>query len=162
MTKLTHKRLLEVLRYDPETGEFRRLIPMQCRGKVGELLGCVVPSGYVRIGIDGEQIYAHRLAWFYMHGSWPQHHIDHIDGDRENNRLCNLRDVSQRINLQNRRALQASGKLLGTSFCRRTSRWRATIRTDGKQRSLGYFNSEQEAHQRYLDAKRQLHAGCTI
>lgn len=163
---VSHERLLEVLDYEPETGLFRRRIPMQCRVKVGEVAGGRKGAkGHIQIRLDGRLYLAHRLAWFYVHGRWPAQCIDHIDGDPANNRLSNLRDVAQRINLQNRRTPSSANKtsrLLGVSFCRRTGRWRSCIRVEGRQKSLGYFDSENEAHARYVEAKRQLHPGCTI
>lgn len=139
---------------------------MQCRVKVGEIAGCVRPdNGYITIGIDGRHYFAHRLAWFYEHGRWPEHHIDHINGVKADNRIANLRDVAAGVNLQNRRtpsSANKSSRLLGVSFCRRTGRWRSCIRVDGRQKSLGYFDTEDAAHARYVEVKRQLHPGCTI
>ena len=92
---LTHALLLEQVHYDPETGVFTRR-------KTGKACGRQSVDGYIYIVIKGCSYKAHRLAWFYVHGSWPIFVIDHINRDRADNRIVNLRDVPQSINAQNR------------------------------------------------------------
>ncbi len=88
--------------------------------------------------------------------------MDHLNGDASDNRLANLRDVPQEVNQQNQRRANADSKtgLLGASP--RGPRFQAAITTQGDRRYLGLFDTAEEAHQAYLTAKRQLHAGCTI
>ena len=83
-------RLRELLSYDPDTGLFRWSKNKGSKD-AGELAGCVSPKGYILIGIDGCLYLAHRLAWLYVHGEFPEKDIDHRDQDKSNNRICNLR-----------------------------------------------------------------------
>ena len=158
---LTHVRLRELLLYDPETGVFTWRANRR-RVKAGDVAGYVDPRGYIQIGIDGSLHRANRLAWLYMTGEWPAGDVDHRDTDGANNRWLNLRDVSRSVNMQNRRRANTNNKtgLLGVSSIR--NRFHATIWLGKKQRLLGAFDTAEEAHATYVEAKRRLHAGCTI
>ena len=131
--------------------------------QAGSVAGTRNSEGYLQTSIDGRLCLVHRVVWAYMHGEWPQGQIDHIDGDRSNNRLLNLRDVSPRVNSQNQRQPQgktASG-FLGVSRCGR--RWKAVIRSeDGKDMHLGVRDTPEEAHGLYVAAKREIHQGNTL
>ena len=101
----TIDRVREVLSYDPETGDFRWKVRCGKRG-AGRQAGCLSKAtGYVLISVDGTLMTAHRLAWFHVHGEWPQE-LDHCDNDRSNNCLGNLRLVtrSQIANAARRRS----------------------------------------------------------
>ncbi len=101
--KVTQTRLRKLLRYDPETGVFRWAIVSKGR-KYGAVAGQVKKgTGYRYITVDGAQCRAGRLAWYYVHGSWPEHEIDHMNGNRSDDRIANLRDVPHTINRQNQR-----------------------------------------------------------
>lgn len=160
---VTAERLREVLHYDPETGVFTWRVNRGNRTKAGTVAGGHHCEGYITINFDGRQYLAHRLAWFYTHGSWPEYEIDHLNGIRKDNRLRNLRDVMKNMNQQNtrlaRRSNLSSG-LLGVS--RHHSQWRARIVCDGKVHLLGGFATPELAHAAYLEAKRQFQPGCTI
>lgn len=92
----------------------------------------------------------------------PEHFIDHIDGDKSNNRLANLRDVCRSVNGQNQRKAMRDNKSgkLGVSVI--GARFRALIVVDGKQRYLGTYDDAEAAHEIYLAEKRKFHAGCSI
>ena len=90
--KISQERLMEVLDYSPDTGIFIRKLRTSTRVKVGDVVGCLDANGYLRIGIDGKQFWAHRLAWIYVHGdNIGDAKIEHINKDFTDNRICNLR-----------------------------------------------------------------------
>lgn len=103
VSKLTTKRLKEVLHYDPETGKFTWLLPVARRVKKGSPAGTLQRSGFIHIRIDGEQHNAHRLAYFYMKGYWPEHEIAHINKNKSDNRWANIRHVTRSQNMVSRR-----------------------------------------------------------
>lgn len=104
----------------------------------------------------------HRLIWVYAYGQEPEGVIDHINGVKTDNRLANLRDVPQRVNMQNqtRAHRQSSTGVLGVFPAGR--RFISKISVDGLQRELGRFDTTAEAHAAYIAAKRQLHQGNTL
>jgi hypothetical protein len=127
---------------------------------VGAVAGSRMPAGYMAIQLHGVRQYAHRLAWCYVYGSWPAGVIDHINGVKDDNRIENLRDVSQRANTQNRAAPKGDNPYLGVS--KKRSKWLAQISDHGKHVRVGLFDTPEEAHAAYVAAKRKLHEGCTI
>ena len=159
---MTHDELKALLSYNPDTGQLTWLVRTSTRNWPGKPAGCLAPTGYVIVGINRKLYHAHRLAFLYMTGEWPEEHVDHINGETADNRWVNLRPVSRSVNMQNRRAKanNAAG-LLGVS--RNGGRWSARIRdSSGRQHRLGTYSTPEEAHQVYLKAKREMHAGCTI
>lgn len=99
---ITAAQLREVLNYDPETGVFTWRLSTGQRSKPGRIAGSLDHQGYTRIGVLDSYYSAHRLAWLYMAGEWPAL-IDHLDGNRSNNRFSNLRVVNQKTNSENQR-----------------------------------------------------------
>ena len=165
--KLTAERLRELFTYSPDTGSFVRRVAVSTNGlaNAGAVAGCLhKASGHIFIRVDGHLFKAHRLAHLYVTGRWPQKSIDHINGDGSDNRWANLRDVDQKTNAQNLREAHADNKagLLGVHKGRKYARWKAAIYVDGKTKKLGLFESAEAAHAAYVEAKRLLHAGCTI
>lgn len=135
------------LRYDPETGEiFRRM-----RGGGEKRIGGLRPTGYRALQIDGVMVYEHRLAWALSYGEWPSDDIDHINGDRSDNRLSNLRLATRSQN-----NINAGPPKDNTSGFRGVSanrgRWGAYINVDGKRHWLGTFDTQEEAAAAYAEA----------
>ena len=162
--ELTQERLKELFHYDPETGVFTWIAPSTNRIKPGRTAGAVTHQGYIEIQINGRKCGAHRLAWLYVNGKFPEHQIDHIDGNRTNNRINNLRDIPQEGNKQNRRFLsdRNTSGFLGVTFQKDIQKWVAGLSLNGKHTHLGVFKAPEEAHAAYLKAKRDLHPFCTI
>ena len=165
MNTLTSERLRQVISFCPATGLMHWSNPPS-RGPVkpGQAAGSKAKNGYLTVRIDGTLYLSHRLAYLYVHGEWPAQKIDHINGDKCDNRICNLRLATDRVNAQNLRKPQANNTsgYLGVTFCRWTNRWRAQIETGGKNHKLGRFDTPELAHAAYLQAKRRLHEGSTL
>lgn len=145
-----------LLEYDGATGLLRWRVSSSNRRRVGAIAGCKCKTnGYVLVRIDGHLYRAHRLIWLMVHGEMPMRDIDHINGDRADNRLVNLRVVTRGENLQNLRRGKGASRLLGAHTIR--NRWRSSISVAGVSHNLGCFATAKEAHNAYLAAKRQLH-----
>jgi len=144
------------------TGAFVWINPTSNRVKAGALAGSLTNHGYFTIRIDGTAYQAHRLAWLYMTGEWPEHEIDHIDGNRLNNSWRNLRDVPRRINAQNMRSAKKTSKSGLLGVVPYGGRWIARITANRKEKHLGIFDTTEAAQAAYLSAKRELHEGCTL
>lgn len=158
---VTQERLRELLDYDPETGIFHW---KSRRGKAaaGKVAGCLDGRGYCVINVDRKRHYAHRLAWVYVNGG-VRFCIDHINGDKGDNRIANLRDVDCKTNRQNTRKAYASNKSTGILGVRvLKGKYVSQIWVGGKDMHLGTFTTIEEAHAAYVEAKRLHHAGCTI
>lgn len=162
-TPLTAEMLRAQLDYAPSTGVFTAKVRSGTRPPGTVLHGCKKDNGYLVIGVCGKQYYAHRLAWLFVHGDWPDDQIDHVDGDRSNNAIANLRDVAQQVNGQNLRSATAASALgvLGVTSWH-GGRFRASIGLNGKRYHLGLFATEKEAYEAYVRKKRELHEGCTL
>lgn len=157
--------LQKALKYENDTGRFVWITGSRNRfRKVGGEAGTINRWGYRAISFGGKYLMAHRLAWLYTNGEWPINEIDHINGDRLDNRIENLRDVSRSINAQNIRSARcdSESKALGVSWSKCKRKWIASIVTNGKQKYLGSFAAMEDASEAYLAAKRVVHAGCTI
>jgi hypothetical protein len=120
------------------------------RIKAGETIGWVTPDGYRTVTVDGKHYPAHRIAMVKMGHNIDDFVIDHIDGNRLNNRYDNLRAVSQRENLNNK-SIHRSGRLAGTT--KNGNRWVSQIYKNGEHIYLGSFDTEELAHHAYMEAK---------
>lgn len=157
--------LREFFKYSPETGDIRWIKTPSPIVKVGGLICGKNRAGYIRVVLNKKDLLAHRVAWALFHHAWPSGMIDHINGDKADNRIVNLRDVSRSVNTQNQKKAHKSNLssgLLGVQFFKRTGRWRTQIWVNGKSSFLGYFDTKEQAHEVYLQNKRLLHHGCTI
>jgi HNH endonuclease len=146
MSQLTQQRVKELLYYDPDSGSLiwnMRTSPTAASGKeAGSLHG----AGYRQIRIDGKVYLAHRVIWLWVYGEFPPNFIDHVNHDRLDNRLINLRLATNAENQQNRKAS------LGVAWCGRRKKWRARVDHEKVQRHLGYFDSKElavEARKKY-------------
>lgn len=152
---LTQQRLKELLHYDPETGLFSWRDTPRTPGRrhsPGDIAGTVHrKTGYVRIGIDGTKYYAHRLAWLYMTGEWPDEQIDHRDTNRANNRWGNLRLATNQQNAINmKRPKDNTSGAKGVLWSKQSGKWVARLVVNGRQLHGGFFDTVEEASAAYV------------
>jgi hypothetical protein len=156
---LDHTTLTSILRYDPNSGDlyWNKRRP---KVKVGAKAGCLHHKGYINLEIDGKFYAAHRLVWFYVTGFMPTKIIDHINGNKSDNRFENLREATTGQNRANSKHNNRHG-LKGVNLCNWVPegkrRWVAQIRSDKKQIYLGSFFTKEEAHSAYCEAAKRLH-----
>lgn len=157
---LTQERLKELLSYDPDTGVFTNLTQRGTRAPKGGVAGWITQDGYINIQIDGKKYQAHRLAWLYVYGEFPEKSLDHVNEIKDDNRLVNLRLATKQENGHNVSSLQINNTsgFRGVSWHKSAKKWIATITINGKNKHLGYFNTAEESSEVYLKAKRKFHA----
>ena len=147
----------DILSYDPMTGIFTWKVSRSWRIKIGDAAGTISPKGYILISVSGRPIPAHRLAFYFIDGFFPDEQVDHIDGDRANNIFSNLRKCSAEENNENRKtpSNNTSG-YIGVS--KSGSGWRSRIKHNGKYLNLGTFETKDLAYNAYLKKKSQIHS----
>lgn len=148
-------RLREALAYDPHTGVFIWLIKSG-RCSIGRIAGSDDGTGYKQIRLDGKKYRAHRLAVAIMSGEFPDGEVDHINGNRSDNRWENLRVVNASANNQNRTVLNknSTSGIRGVSFNKRRQKWEAHIKPGRRKISVGMFDSVEQATLARVDAAR--------
>ena len=151
---ISQARLHELVSYARDTGVFTwNKSRRRCRS--GSPTGCKMKNGYICIRLDDVLYTAHRLAWMYVHGRWPANQLDHINGDRADNRIDNLREATNAENAQNR--LRKDNKSGFPGVRAENNKWLAEIKVNYKPIRLGLFATPEEAHAAYLAAKRGFH-----
>jgi len=153
----TAENVRELLSYDAETGAFTWLKTASNRRKQGEIAGCLCKrSGYVLIGYRGRIYKASRLAWLYVHGEWPSGVIDHINGNRADDRISNLREATQGQNVRNRgKQKNNSSGFKGVSA--HQGKWVARLTIDGKTIRASGFDTPELAANEYSKMARLYH-----
>jgi len=141
--------VVEAVNYDPETGVFSR---------AGERAGSVMSHGYREISVLGQRFTEHRLAWFYVNGVWPDKFLDHINGDKSDNRICNLREATPSQNAMNQKNKPSASGVRGVYFIcgNRPKPWNARIKLNYRTKSLGYYSTKEEAALVYESAAKKL------
>lgn len=167
MVTITQEELKEYLKYDEHTGEFTWIKVMSNRTKKGDTAGKLDFYGRRVIGFKGKIHFAHRLAFVYMTGKYPEKNVDHINGNNSDNRWVNLRDVSKKLNGQNRRGPNKkqgrTSKYLGVSKEKSSGKFISQIsKGKGQNLRIGRFECEKEAYEAYLTKKREIHEGNTL
>lgn len=154
---VTPQRVRELLSYDATSGAIKRVAD-------GSDAVFFNARGYGYVSVEGRPYLAHRIAWAHYYGRWPDGVVDHIDHNKANNSIANLRDVSHRENCQNivRPPKHNTTGLLGVSLTQNGQRFRAYLKVLGRQVSLGTYDTAEEAHAAYLRAKNTHHAGNTL
>lgn len=115
-------------------------------------------DGYLCGHMRGKTMKAHRVIWAIVHGVWPKDQIDHINGNRRDNRIDNLRETSNAQNQWNRKPKRGcKSRYKGVSYIRKSGKWQARIVVNGQRKSLGHFGSEQDARKAYAAASLKYH-----
>jgi hypothetical protein len=146
----------DLLEYNPETGALTW--KKWGRKANGGVAGVLNEKGYRRIEFKGIKYRAHRIAWFLYYGEEPQNEIDHINGCKSDNRICNLRLADQFQNAWNKKIskLNKSG-IKGVHFHGRHKKWVARIEANKKAYHLGYFDDLNKAAIAIIETRKQLH-----
>lgn len=134
--------------YDPVTGE---MISRRTSKRVGWL-----EDGYYHLTVKNKDYRLHRLIWMYLHNRWPEEMIDHINGIKTDNRLCNLREVTAKQNAENRNKVNAISGLKGVVPAN-NGRWKCQIGHNGKVVYLGTYDTKEEARDIYCKAAKVFH-----
>jgi len=158
---LTQDELRRLFVYDPETGVLTRRVNHANGLKAGTVAGTMQRgrARYFVTRINRRLYLVHRLAWLYMHGEWPKGFIDHINGNGLDNRLYNLRDVTNKQNLQASLKPPKSNTsgFKGVYWNKKQSKWVAGISIEGRRKYIGSFDSPEVAHEAYLAKKAEVH-----
>jgi len=144
---ITQKELKESLHYNPETGVFVWLASPHGKVNAGDIAGFTdKTTGYIKITVNSKKNYAHRLAWLYMTGEWPEDQIDHDDRVRANNKWDNLFAATNQENNKNKsKQKNNTSGVTGVSWFARDKIWRARVTINDKEKHLGYFVDKFEA-----------------
>lgn len=163
MPELTASMLRERVHYTPETGCFILIAGK----KAGHVAGAPHPRGYVQMTVPGHPrtVLAHRVAWLYVHGVWPDGEIDHINGVKTDNRIANLRIVSRQLNNQNLKRAPRTNKstgVLGVWNYKPGKFIVSLTNEDGRRVRIGVFGDLPSAREASLSARRQMQSGFTL
>lgn len=141
--------LLDAYSYDKDTGIFTH--KKKLGAKEGSKSGCSNGNGYLRVTHKKKSYYAHRLAWFFHYGEVPHIQIDHINGNKSDNRIVNLRLATNKENSWNKHKAKSNSKskILGVSWHKKSKKWQAFF----KNKYLGLFDVEDDAINAYLREK---------
>jgi hypothetical protein len=172
--ELTQNNLIEMFDYRPDTGVLlwrrrpRDHFNSDWKHKAWNKRYAGLPagsdngSGYLRATIWGKDYKIHRLVWLYVYGCEPKHQIDHINHDRSDNRIKNLRSAKPCENMKNKSRYKTNTSgVTGVHWCKRRCKWRAFIRVLGKGFDLGSFDSIEAAERarKAAEKKNKFHFG---
>ena len=160
---LTQSKLKELFNYNPITGIFTNKVARNARAKINDTAGALNSNGYIVFQVNKTKIYAHRAAWMYTHGFWPNAEIDHINRVRNDNRLVNLRLANRLENSHNtgKHAKSISGHK-GVAWHSRNKKWQVQMRVRGTHYYIGQFSELQDAVNARLQAEKKLYANDNI
>jgi hypothetical protein len=155
----TASQLREILSYDRESGDLVRI--KSDKRFVNKKAGFEA-EGYWKLKVFNKTMYSHRVIWCMVTGDWPKHEIDHVDGNKLNNRMNNLRDAPHAINTQNFRKCRKDNLLKKLGVSKDGDSYRTEIQVNGERFYIGSFPTALDAVEAYLTVKRVVHAGCAI
>lgn len=147
--------LKDVLAYDSSTGNFHWKVYTR-KTKPGQLAGCLNSQGYVQIMYKQVNYLAHRLAWLFTYGEYPEQYLDHINQNKSDNRLSNLRAVNNSFNMSNIDAPCKNNSVGYRGVSRNKNGFSAKLKFQNVIYYLGTFSTPEEAHQKYQNKKQEL------
>lgn len=158
LASLTQFDIKQKLNYDQDTGIFTWINVKNPNAKNGDIAGSVNRNGYLYIGLYGKKYRAHRLAWLYVTGEWPEKQIDHKNGIKTDNRFINLREASNLKNTRNRviNTNNSSG-YRGVSWSSHAEKWVVHVMSKGKRKNLGYFDTAEKASKAFENYAKRNH-----
>ena len=144
--EITQAEVKRLFNYDPEVGDLIRKISTKSRRDKGEIAGYHHPNGYIYVKIDSGKYLIHRVIFIHVTGSLPANEVDHINGKKDDNRWCNLRDVTRIENLKNQKVRKSnSSGFMGVHWCKNQEKWISRICNNSKNVCLGSFSDIQDA-----------------
>jgi hypothetical protein len=155
---LTQKELKDYLEYDKDSGLFTRKVSNNTRHKIGEVAGYLGKDGYRRLAVKGITYSEHRLAWLYVYGKFPELILDHIDGNPSNNKISNLREVTQNQNQYNSKLRKdSSSGIKNVRWSKWQNKWQVTVKVLGKEKFFGYFEDLEFAELVATEVREKYH-----
>lgn len=156
MSEFTYSNLSSVFDYNSKTGIIRWKVSNGKSVKEGDEAGYIRYDGYRNISYKYKNIPAHHIAWLFITGNFPEKHIDHINGNRSDNRETNLREVTFKENHKNKKLPENNKSgVIGVSMYMKSLKWQSQIRVNGKQIHLGYYEDFEEAVKVRLEAEKK-------
>ncbi len=147
---------LEKLSYDQETGIFTWNYDGTRGVKAGDVAGYKMQNGYIMLSVGGRKIIAHKVAWLFVYGEFPEGNLDHINRNKADNRISNLRNATYEQNAQNReKNCKNTSGYKGVTWHKRDQRWQAAITIKRKVIHLGYYQDPQDAYSAYIEASKK-------
>ena len=155
---ITQEELKSQLNYDEVTGIFTWKIKNSNRIKIGDIAGSINNKGYTIITINKKHFVAHRLAWLYVYNYIPSKDIDHINGNRADNRINNLREATRSENSFNSKISKNNKSgLKGISWHKTAKKWEVCLRFNGVKKYLGIFDNIELAELVITEARAKYH-----
>ncbi|GLY59677.1 hypothetical protein Pcaca05_05350 [Pectobacterium carotovorum subsp. carotovorum] len=155
---LTLKDASYLFSYDHLTGLLKwKNPPSKSRYNPGDVAGTVA-NGYLKVSVSGKSYYVHRITWLLHYGNNPEFFIDHINGNRSDNRISNLRLASNTENIWNSKKMKNnSSGVKGVCWNAAANKWVARIRINGERKTVGAFSSIEDAELAITNARNELH-----
>ena len=150
---ITQEYLKSILNYDAETGIFTWKVNKSNRSKVGNIAGSKF-NGYVNIEINNKSYKSHRLAWLYVYGKFPENLIDHINANRSDNKISNLRKATYQKNSENYKTPKTNTSgVKNVSWYKNLNKWVVSISVKSKKKTIGYFEDLELAELVAIEAR---------
>lgn len=152
---LTQEQVQSELNYNPETGIFTRKTK-SLKYNIGDVVGCNC-NGYTYICCNKKNRYAHRLAWLYVYGYIPKY-IDHVNGNKKDNRIANLRETTISQNMHNsKKPKNNTSGIKGVYFHKKSQKWMGRVYINYKCIYLGIFQNIDDAKKAVMIARKEHH-----